>query len=238
MEPEIKQRKMLLRVVPLAVLILGLIGFWWFGLDRYLTFSALRDNREMLRAWVETEGLWAGAAFAVVYAFAAAISIPGAALFTVSSGFLFGQIWGAVFAIIGATLGATLVFLAARTALGEPLRARAGPTLKRMEAGFKKDAFNYLLVLRLVPVFPFWLVNLVAAFLNVRLGTYVLATVIGIIPAAVIYAGVGNGLGMIFDEGATPDLHAIFRAEILFPLLGLAALALSPVVFRHFTAGR
>ena len=224
----------LLRIVPLAALVLALAAFWWFGLNEYLTFSALRDNREMLRSWVEAEGIWAGLAFIAVYAFATALSVPGAALFTISSGFFFGPWWGPVLSIIGATLGATLSFLAARTAFAAPLRARLGGALHRMEQGFRKNAFSYLLFLRLVPVFPFWLVNLVSAFLDVPLTTFLLATFIGIIPAAIVYCGVGNGLGAVFDRGETPDLSVIFKPEILLPLLGLAALALVPVLYRRW----
>jgi uncharacterized membrane protein YdjX (TVP38/TMEM64 family) len=105
-----------------------------------------------------------------------------------------------------------------------------------MEAGFRENAFNYLLVLRLIPLFPFWLVNLVPAFLGVPLRTYVVATLLGIIPGSLVYASVGNGLGVVFDQGDTPDLGIIFKPAILGPILGLAALALLPVVYRRYKA--
>jgi len=175
-----------------------------------------------------------------------AFSLPGGAVATIFGGFIFGSmidgILGTVVAaaivVVGATIGATALFLAARTGLGEPLRARAGPGLKRMEAGFRENAMSYLLVLRLVPLFPFWLVNLVPAFLGVPLRTYVIGTFFGIMPGTFVYASVGRGLGAILAEGKKPDLGIIFKAEILIPLLGLALLALIPVVYKRLKARR
>jgi uncharacterized membrane protein YdjX (TVP38/TMEM64 family) len=143
---------------------------------------------------------------------------------------------GAIVAVIGATAGATVVFLIAKTALGDTLRAKAGPRIRRMEEGFREDALNYLLFLRLIPLFPFWLVNIVPAFLGVRLGVYLVGTFLGIIPGGIVYASVGNGLGAVFDAGGTPDLGIIFRPEILLPIMGLALLALLPVGYRKYKA--
>ena len=130
----------------------------------------------------------------LIYATAIALSIPGGAILTMTGGFLFGVAAATLYAVIAATLGATVVFLIAKTALGDTLREKAGPAMRRMEAGFRENALNYLLFLRLIPVFPFWLVNLVSAFLGVPLRTYVVATAVGIIPGTLVYASVGNGL--------------------------------------------
>ena len=138
----------------------------------------------------------------------------------------------------GATAGATIVFLIARSALGETLRAKAGPRIRRMEEGFRADALSYLLVLRLIPLFPFWLVNIVPAFLGVPVRTYVLGTFIGIIPGSFVYASVGNGLGAVFEAGGTPDLGIIFEPAILLPIVGLAVLALLPVAYRKVRVGK
>ena len=131
-----------------------------------------------------------------------------------------------------------MLFLVARHALGDVLRGRAGPFVARMEAGFRANALNYLLVLRLIPLFPFWLVNLVPAFVGVRTSTYVLGTLLGIIPGTFVYASVGNGLGAVFDAGETPDLAIIFKPEILLPIVGLALLALLPIAYKRFQARR
>jgi uncharacterized membrane protein YdjX (TVP38/TMEM64 family) len=132
-----------------------------------------------------------------VYAATVALSLPGAAVLTVTGGFLFGWFWGGVASMVAATVGAVIVFLIARSALGEPLAARAGPWLSKLRQGFQEDGFSYLLFLRLVPIFPFWLVNLAPALLGVGLGTYVLATVFGIIPGSFAYSIAGKGLDSV-----------------------------------------
>jgi len=222
------------RLIPLVVLVAGLISFFAFGINDYITFEALRGNREALSQWVSDYGLAAAFLFILTYTAVVAFSLPGGAIMTISGGFLFGLV-ATVYVVIGATLGATILFLAAKTALGDALRARAGGVVKKMEDGFRENAFSYLLFLRLVPAFPFWLVNLVPAFLGVSLKTYVIATFIGIIPGSAVYASVGNGLGAVFDAGQTPDLGIIFRPEILLPIIGLAVLALLPVIYTKFS---
>ena len=173
-----------------------------------------------------------------LYAAVIALSVPGGAILTIAGGFLFGIAPATLYVVVGATIGATIIFLIARTALGDSLRARAGPRIRRMEEGFRADALSYLLVLRLIPIFPFWLVNIVPAFLGVPLRTYVLGTFVGIIPGSFVYASVGNGLGAVFEAGQTPDLGIIFKPEILLPIVGLAALALLPVAYRRYRAPR
>ena len=145
---------------------------------------------------------------------------------------MFGIWLGTLCAVIGATLGATAIFLAARAGLGG-LAQRAGGVVGKLEAGFRADAFNYLLVLRLMPVFPFWLVNLVPALVSVRLPIYVLATFRGIIPGTFVYASIGNGLGNVVDE---PDLAILFKPGVLVPIAGLALLALIPVGYKRWRA--
>ncbi|MEN3976868.1 VTT domain-containing protein [Emcibacter sp. SYSU 3D8] len=206
---------------------------WVFDLGHYLSFASLADNHAWLRQQVAENLLGAAAAFTLVYAVVAALSLPGAAIMTMAAGLLFGPFLGAALAVAGASAGATLLFLIARTSLGELLRGRAEGTLARLRDGFRKDAFNYLLFLRLVPLFPFWLINLVAAFLDIRLRTFVLGTVIGIIPGAAIYAGVGNGIGSILESGQTPDADIILSSPVLIPLLALAALSLVPIIYRR-----
>src|SRR5258707_13958213 len=146
-------------------------------------------------------------------------------------GLVFGMWWGALLSVIGAKIGSVAVFLAARPAFYDLFHARAGAALARFEEGFRRDSFSYLLFLRLVPVFPFWLVNVVPALLGMGLDRFALATLIGIIPGCVVYASVGAGFGVLIDRGEMPDLGVIFQAPILLPLLGLAALALVPVVY-------
>lgn len=224
------------RFLPLLILAAGLGAFFALGLDRYVTLDTLRDNRQALSAWVAEN--WALAAFVYVLAYIAmvAFSLPGGLVATLTGGFLFGTVFGGLLTVFGATIGATAIFLAAKTALGETLREKAGPKLRKLEDGFGKNAFSYMLVLRLVPVFPFFLVNLAPAFLGVPLRTYVVATFLGIIPGTFVFASLGNGLGAVFDAGRDPDLGLIFEPEILGPILALALLALLPVVYRRFAS--
>jgi uncharacterized membrane protein YdjX (TVP38/TMEM64 family) len=116
------------------------------------------------------------------------------------------------------------------------LRAKAGPFLTKMEDGFRENAMSYLLVLRLVPLFPFWLVNLVPAFLGVPTGTYVIGTFFGIIPGTFVFASVGNGLGALLDAGQDPNLGIIFQPNVLGPLIALALLSLVPVAYKKYQA--
>ena len=222
------------RLLPLAVLALLIGAAFAFRIDRYLTLDALRDNRAALLAFVEANGLLAACAFVLAYAAVVALSIPGAAIMTLAGGFLFGVALGASLTVTGATLGATLLFLIARSAAGDFLRRRAGPFLARMSEGFSKDAFNYLLFLRLVPAFPFWAVNLAPALLGMRLAPFVIATALGIIPGTVVYTAFGASLGHVFDAGGQVDLKAVFSPTLIAALIGLGLLALLPVVLKRF----
>lgn len=227
-------RLSLRRLLPLIVLAAGLAAFFALGLHRYLTLDTLRDNRQALAGWVADHWLLAALAYVGAYIAIVAFSLPAALVATLTGGFLFGTVFGGLLTVVGATIGATLLFLAARTALGDMLRAKAGPKLRKLEEGFGENAFSYMLVLRLVPLFPFFLVNLAPAFLGVPLRTYVAATFLGILPGTFVYASLGNGLGAIFEAGRDPDLGLIFQPQVIGPILALALLALVPVVYRRF----
>lgn len=231
-EPDAKKGVSLGRFVPILILLAGLGLFFLLGWHRYVSFDVLRENRANLLDLVAQYGIVAGLAFMAVYALVAAFSIPGGAILTITAGFLFGPFLGTCYVVVGATLGACALFLAARYAFADLLRAKAGAAIKKMEDGFRENALNYLLVLRLVPLFPFFVVNLVPAFLGVPLRIYFIGTLIGIIPGTFVYALVGNGLGAIFDRGEVPDLGTIFQPQFLAPILGLAVLAVIPVVYK------
>jgi uncharacterized membrane protein YdjX (TVP38/TMEM64 family) len=221
------------RWLPLTLLLAAALAVYATGLHRELSLAGLQRHRSILQELVAVHPLLAPVAFVALYAVATALSLPGALFLTLTGGFLFGTWLGGMLSVIGATAGATVLFLIARTSLGTALRARAGPWLQRLEAGLRRNAFAYLLVLRLVPLFPFWLVNLVPALLDVPVGVFTLATFLGIIPGALVYAGVGNGLGAVLDHGGEPDLGLIFAPQVILPLLGLAALALLPILYRQ-----
>ncbi len=216
-----------------AALVAGLIAFFALGLGRYLTFQSLEENRSWLLAAVARHYGVMVIAFVALYALATALSLPGATMFTLTGGFLFGLVPGTAYAVTGATIGAAILFVVAKSSFGERLRARASGFVQRLAEGFQRDALSYLLFLRLVPLFPFWLVNLVPAFLGVSLRIFVVGTFFGIIPGAFVYASIGNGLGVILDQGRQPDLGIVLRPQILLPILALAVLALVPVVHKR-----
>ena len=226
------------RLLPLMLLAVIALVAYGTGFHQYLTFHALAEHREWLVAEVAEFGIWAPLAFIAVYAISTAVSIPGALFLSVLGGFLFGTILGSICDLTGATLGGTILFLVARTGFGDVLRRRAGPFMRKVEAGFRENAATYLLILRLVPLFPFWLVNLVPAFFGVRLSVFVLCTFFGMIPAAVIYASIGSGLGRMLDRGEAPNLNSIFEPRILIPLLGLALLAATPALYKRWKRPR
>lgn len=226
------------RFIPLLLVAAGIAAVFALDLDRHLSLSALAENRRALAEFVAANGIAAGAAYMLVYAVVVALSVPGAVILTLAGGLLFGVVAGTALTVVGASVGAVAIFLAARTALGASLRSKAGPFAAKLEAGFRENAFSYLLVLRLVPLFPFWLVNLVPAFLGVPLRVYALATVVGIVPGTLVYVSVGNGMGAVLDAGGTPDLAMVTRPEILLPILGLAALSLVPVAYKRLKGGR
>ena len=226
------------RLLPLVALALAVAAVFAFDLDRYLTFDALRENRAALTGFVAANGVLAAVAYVLIYAAAVALSLPGGAVLTIAGGFLFGTLLGGMLVVLAATVGATLLFLIAKTALGDPLRARAGAFLKEMEAGFQENALSYLLFLRLIPLFPFFIVNLVPAFLGVSLRTFVLATFVGIIPGSLVYASVGAGLGSVFDRSEAFSPSSILTPQIAVALVGLAVLALLPVFHRTLKVRR
>jgi uncharacterized membrane protein YdjX (TVP38/TMEM64 family) len=176
----------------------------------------------------------ASGAFVAVYAAAVAISIPQGVVLTIAGGLLFGTAIGGALAVTGAWIGAVLLFLAARTTLGALLAARAAPYLDRVRPGLQRDGFSYLLAIRLLPIMPFWLVNLAPALVGMELVPYAAATLLGIIPAAFVFAGVGAGVAGVLAQGRQPDLAVIFTPRILLPLCGLALLSLAPVAWRRW----
>ncbi len=226
------------RLAPLLILVLGLGVFFALDLDRFVSFEVLRENRAGLSDFVDRHSLLAAIAFIAAYAVVVAFSLPIATLLSITGGFFFGTPVGTLCVVVGATVGAVALFLIARSTLGAFLHARAGSALKRMEAGFRENEFSYLLILRLVPLFPFFLVNIVPALLGVRLRNYVLATAIGIVPGAFVYVGVGAGTGSVLDSGEVPGVGIFLRADVILPMVGLAVLALLPIAYKMLRRSR
>ena len=209
---------------------LAIGAFFYFDLGRFLSLTALKENRDSLLAFADANFAGAVGIFIVTYAIVTGLSLPGAVILTLAGGFLFGAVLATLFVNIGATTGATLAFLTARYLLRDTVEQKFGKWLGPFQNGFAKNAFSYLLTLRLIPLFPFFVVNLVSGLTRVNVGTYVVATAVGIIPGSFVYAYAGRQLGSInsLKEIASPNVVGAFV------LLGL--LALAPVVYKRFTA--
>ena len=239
------------RWAPLVIVVSVGVAIISTGTHKYLSLEALADNRTAMRRIVSEHYLLALVGYALIYALAVALSLPGGLILTLTGGLLFGWMIGGSAAIAGATIGATIVFIVAKSAFGEALAVKAGPRLEGLRDGFRQDALNYLLFLRLVPAFPFWLVNLAPALLGVPLGTYILGTAIGIIPGTLAFASVGAGLDSIIAtaqaeqakcilERATSGCSLSISAASLvgkhtifaFTMLGIVSLI--PVVIKRF----
>lgn len=226
------------RFLPLGILVVAIALAFGFGLDDYLSFEMLRDNHDRLVELVAANGITTAAGYILVYAVVVALSLPGATFLTLAGGIMFGALFAVGLSVTGATVGATIIFLIAKSAVGNFLYERAGPSIQRMEDGFRENALSYLLVLRLIPLFPFWLVNLVPAFLGVPLRTYVVGTFFGIIPGSFVYCLAGAGLGEIFATGAEFNINNILTPTMIAALAGLAILALLPIVYKRYRKTR
>lgn len=222
------------RYVPLAAVLIGAgVGYYFFR--DYLNFQALADNRETLIAFRDANYLLTVAIFVFAYALIVAFSLPGATIATLTGGFLFATFPGALFNITAATIGATAIFLAAQTSFGARIGARLEDSegvTKRFKDAIDENQWSALFLLRLVPAVPFFVANVLPALFEVPLRRYVITTFFGIMPGAIVYTSVGSGLGEVFERGETPDLGIIFEPQVLFPILGLCALAALPVALK------
>ncbi|MFK5978008.1 MAG: VTT domain-containing protein [Rhizobiaceae bacterium] len=236
------------RWAPVAVLIGVMVFAFTNGWHEHFTLSSLIMNREMLLAYVADNFALTALTFAATYIMAVALSFPGASLITIGGGFIFGWAYGGLITAFSATIGAAIIFSIASTSFGATLREKAGSRMDKLAKGFEENAFSYLLFLRLVPLFPFWIINLAPAFFNVRLGTYVVATFIGILPGTFAYALLGEGLDSLVEaqEQANPgcaamgtceiDLKAAITPEIIAAMVGLAIVSLVPILIQRHRA--
>lgn len=244
----------LARWLPLAVLAVAMALVPALGLHKYLTFKSIGLNYEALRQFIANHTVAALGAYVLAYVAVVALSLPGALVMTLAGGLLFGWKLAAPATVIGATIGATIIFLVARTSLGSALAAKGGPTLQKIIAGFRDDAWSYLLFLRLVPVFPFFLVNLAPGLAGVPLLTYVVTTLIGIIPGTTAYSIAGSGLGSVVEaqntvynaclaqhpaDAATAcsyeiDVRHLVTGELLLAFAALGVVALIPIALKKW----
>ncbi|WP_238987408.1 TVP38/TMEM64 family protein [Roseovarius dicentrarchi] len=223
-----------LRHAPLALIVL-IAAIGAFTLRDYLSFDTLRENREALLAYRDTHFAAMVAGFIGIYVLIVAFSLPGAAVASVTGGFLFGLAWGTAANVVAASLGAIAIFQAARLGLGQTLAAKldaSDGTLKRIKDGLHENEVSVLFLLRLVPAVPFFVANLLPALVGVKFRNFVLTTVLGIIPGALVFTWIGVGVGEVFDRGGSPDLSLLWEPQVIGPLLGLSALAALPILLK------
>jgi len=232
--PQISDKTSLQKRLPIIlVAIAALLGA--FFLRDYLSFQALQENREALIGFRDANYLVAVLAFVAVYVVIVAFSLPGAAIATLTGGFLFATFPGALYNVIAATIGATAIFTAARIGFGDKLadKMETGSGLvKKIKDGIDENQWSVLFLIRLVPAVPFFVANLVPALVDVPYRRFVISTFLGIIPGSVVYTSVGAGLGEVFERGESPNLGIIFEPHILLPILGLCALAALPILLK------
>ncbi len=222
---------LLIRMWPIYIMAVVIAVFIANGWHKLLSQETLQTQREVLTSFVSENLIVAVFAYLAIYAFATLFMIPGALWITISGGFLFGLAGGSILTVIGATLGASALFFAAKTSLGTALQDKAGPFVKKMEAGFKEDALSYMFALRFLPIVPFPVANIAPAILGAKYSQYALTTALGIIPGVIAYTWIGAGLGATFDAGETPDFAGVAK-NLLPALIALGIVSLIPVAWK------
>ncbi|MEO0543155.1 MAG: TVP38/TMEM64 family protein [Pseudomonadota bacterium] len=225
------------RFLPLAIVVGGLGFAYAMGWHRFFTLEFLAQSRDAMTAYVADNYILSIVGFTVLYAVAVAFSFPAASILTIFAGFLFGWFVGGISVAIGATVGATAIFLVARSAFGDFLTEKVGGRVKSLADGFEKEAFSYLLILRLAPVFPFFVMNIAPALFNVPIRTYVIATLVGILPGTFAYTFLGQGVGSVLEAaeaaGTTPSVGDLVTTEITLAFAALAAVATIPMIIKR-----
>ena len=239
------------RWLPAAVLAALIATAYGLGLHHHISLSALAENRDALHGFVKGHLFLALLTYMAIYVVLVALSVPGAAVMSIAGGFLFGWMISVPATITAAVIGSIIVFHIVKTSVGATLAERAGPVVKKVSTGFAKDAFHYLLFLRLAPVFPFFMVNAVAGLCRVRLRTFIVATIIGIIPASFAFALLGSGLDEVIDKQLAShqaciaekgagncmfnlDAGALLTPELLIAFGGLGLVALLPIAIKYW----
>jgi len=218
---------------PITIIVILIGVSCYFHLYQYLELNSLKAHRDLLASWQKQDFALFSFAFIMSYAAALLCAIPGS-LFTIFGGFLFGTWQGSLYSALGATLGSFAIFLAVRYALRDWAHQKAQSWVERLRHGVEKNAFSYILAVRLVPIVPFFVVNIAAGLLDISASTFVCATAIGIIPETVIYSSLGHSLNHLLATNANTTMNTVLSPEMLLPLITLGCLALLPVVYSYY----
>ncbi|MCI5052364.1 MAG: VTT domain-containing protein [Simkaniaceae bacterium] len=223
---------MIKKLIPIGVIILLIILFYALDLGRFFTFESLKAQHEDIKAFVSRHPITTPLLFITLYIIAVALSLPIAGILTIGMGYLFPLPLSTLYVVIGATIGATIIFLAARSAFSAILYKKVEPFLSKIEGNMKENAAMYLLTMRLIPLIPFWLLNLAPAFLSVPLRTFVWTTFVGIIPGSYVYTQAGLGLASVFEDSDHFTFGAIFTPEVIIAFCVLIAFSLIPIIYK------
>lgn len=242
MEPQMQDAvpmSSLARKLPILLILVAAVA-GAFLLKDHLSFAALAENREALLAFRDAHYLWTSFGFVAAYVVIVAFSLPGATVATLTGGFLFGLFPGVFYNLAGATVGAVLLFLAVRAGFGASLQHRIeahGGTVARLREALARNEWEVLFLMRVTPVVPFFMANLIPALLNISLVKFALTTAVGIVPGALVLTSVGSGLGEVFETGGVPDLSVFLEPWVAGPILGLVVLGVLPMVVRALRRG-
>jgi uncharacterized membrane protein YdjX (TVP38/TMEM64 family) len=231
--------KNLKRFIPLIIIAVIIIAAIKFNIMHYLNFASLQQHHAQLALYVQNHYFLSISVFCICYIVLVTASIPGASIFSLLAGFLFGSIIGTSLVVTSATIGATLLVIAVKLAFGESVAAKIGSKVKFMETNFKQNAFYYLLSLRFLPILPFWLINLAAGIFNIKLRDFILATFLGIIPGTFVYVNIGSSLTSVFAQNSSEfKLSSLISPQILLALTLLGIISFIPVIVKSLKKGK
>ncbi len=224
------------RLLPLGIIATALTAFFALGGPEYVNIDTLKQNQAFLKGLVADNFILVFLGFIAIYALLVGISFPGAGFLSIFGGFMFTTLPATAAIVIGATLGACIIYMAVKMALGESMAEKMGPYMAKFESGLKENELSYLFILRLVPIFPFFVVNVVPALFNVKFRNYVVSTFFGIIPGSLVYASIGDGAAAIFEQEGDLKLSGVMtEPRVLFPIVGLMCLSAVPILYKKFS---
>ena len=222
--------------LPILLIVVASLTAWMLGVQKYLNFDSLREHQQMLVSFIDQHFVEAILLYSVTYIVIVWLAFPVATFLTLAGGFFFGQWIGTTATVLSATIGASILFISTKIASQDLLDENTKPWIKKMKKGFQEHAFTYLLTLRLMPIFPFFAINIAAAVLQIPFSTFFFGTLIGIIPGTFVYVTLGIGIRDVIQQPEfTPQV--ILDPKLLIAFIGLGLLALLPIIYKKFRHG-
>jgi len=221
------------KFIPILIIITVMILFYALGVNELISWEVFKAHRESIKEFIAEHSIYSALIFMVIYAVLVALSVPIGFLLSMIGGFLFPQPLSILYVLIGATTGASILFLSAKTALKDFFQKKVSKFFASMKEGFRKNSVTYLLLLRVLPLFPFWLVNIAPAFFNISLRTYIWTTFVGIIPGVFVFTQAGRGIDMIFEGEGKIAFWDLLNTEMIIAMIGMIILAFIPMIVNN-----